>query len=181
MIQIPSSQLKLLQELQVVLEEQPQVVDAVFQHGDAFHAHAESEARVFLRVDAAGNEDVGVAHATAEDFNPTRVLADVAALATTDVARDVHLRRGLGEGEIRGTETHFGALTEELLHEVVQGLLQVGKGDAFIDVKTFNLMEDAVSAGRYGFVAEYAARSDDADRRLMGLHHADLHTRGVGT
>ena len=85
-MQLQLRQLKLLQELQVVLEEQPQVVDAVFQHGDALHAHAESETRVFLRVNAAGDEDIGVAHATAEDFNPTRVLTDVAAFAATDVA-----------------------------------------------------------------------------------------------
>ena len=83
---LTSRQLKLLQELQVVLEEQAQVVDAVFQHGDAFHTHAEGETGVFFWVDAAGSEDVGVAHATTQDFNPTCVLADVAALATADVA-----------------------------------------------------------------------------------------------
>ena len=108
------------------------------------------------------------------------MLADVAALAATDVARDVHLGRGLGEGEIGRTETHLGAFAEELLHEVVQGLLQVGKGDVLVDVKALNLVENAVGAGRDGFVAEHAARGDDADRRLMGLHHANLHTRGVG-
>ena len=108
------------------------------------------------------------------------MLADVAALAATDVARDVHLRRSLGEGEIRGTETNLGALAEELLHKVIQGLFQVGKRDVLIDVETLYLMEDAVGAGRDGLVAEHTTRGDDADGRLMGLHHADLHTRGVG-
>jgi len=176
MIQIPSSQLKLFQELQVVLEEQPQVVDAIFQHGDALHTHAEGEARVLLRVDAAGNEDVGVAHAATQNLNPTRVLADVAAFAATNVARDVHLRRGLGEGEIRRTETHLGALAEELLYEVIQGLLQVSKRHVLVDIQALYLMEDAVGASRDGLVAEHTARGDDADRRLVGLHHADLHT-----
>ena len=41
---------------------------------------------VFLRVDAAGDEDVGVAHAAAQNLNPTCVLADIATLATADVA-----------------------------------------------------------------------------------------------
>ena len=108
------------------------------------------------------------------------MLADVAALATTDVARDVHLSRGLGEGEIRRTETHLGAFAEELLHEVVQGLLQVGKGDVLVDVEALNLMEDAVGASRDSLVAEHTARGDDADGRLVGFHHADLHARGVG-
>ena len=86
------SQFKLLQEAQIVLEEQPQVVDAVFQHGNALHTHAEGKACVFLWVDAAGNENIGVAHAATKDFNPTSMLADVAAFAATDVARDIHLR-----------------------------------------------------------------------------------------
>ena len=108
------------------------------------------------------------------------MLADIAALAATDVARDVHLCRGLGEGKIGRAETHLSALAKELLHEVVQGLLQVGKGDILVDVEALNLMEDTVGAGRDGLVAEHAARGDDADGRLVGLHHANLHTRGVG-
>ena len=63
---------------------------------------------------------------------------------------------------------------------MVQGLLQVGERDILVDVETLDLMEDAVGAGRDGFVAEHTARSDDADGRLVGLHHADLHARGVG-
>ena len=109
------------------------------------------------------------------------VLADVAALAATDVARNVHLSRSLGEGEIRGAETHLGALAKELLYKVVQSLLQVGKRNVFVDIKALNLVEDAMGAGRDGLVAEHSARGDDADGRLVGLHHADLHARGVGT
>ena len=40
-------------------------------------------------------------------------------------------------------------------------------------------MEDTVSAGTDGLVAEHATGSDDTDRRLVILHHAHLHRRGV--
>lgn len=59
------SQLELLEESQVVLEEQAQVVDLVFQHGDALNAHTEGKTCVFLWVDTARNQDVRVAHAAA--------------------------------------------------------------------------------------------------------------------
>ncbi len=45
--------LKLGQEAQIALEEQAQIVDAVAQHGQAVRPHAEGEARVLLRIDAA--------------------------------------------------------------------------------------------------------------------------------
>ena len=41
---------ELLEELQVVLEHQTDVVDAVLQHGDTLDADAESEAGVLVRV-----------------------------------------------------------------------------------------------------------------------------------
>ena len=42
---------ELLEELQIVLEHQTDVVDAVLQHGDTLDADAESEAGVLVRVD----------------------------------------------------------------------------------------------------------------------------------
>ena len=51
---------ELLEELQVVLEHQADVVDAVLQHGDALDADAEGEAGVLIRVDVAVLEDFAV-------------------------------------------------------------------------------------------------------------------------
>ena len=58
-------QLELFEETQVVFEEQTQVVDLVFQHGDTLDTHAEGKTCVFLWVNAARNQDVRVAHAAA--------------------------------------------------------------------------------------------------------------------
>ena len=41
-------------------------------------------------------------------------------------------------------------------------------------------MEETVGTGSDGLVAVDASRADDADGRLLGLHHTGLHTRCVG-
>lgn len=63
--------------------------------------------------------------------------------------------------------------------KVKQRLLQVGKRHIFIDVKSLNLMEEAVGARRDSLVAVYASGTDDADWRLLRRHHACLHRRCV--
>lgn len=50
-LEMTLSVFELLEESQVVLEEHSKVVDLVFQHCDAFDAHAESITCVFFRVD----------------------------------------------------------------------------------------------------------------------------------
>ena len=42
---------KLLQEVQIVIEEQAQVIDVVAQHGKAVETDTEGETGVFLRID----------------------------------------------------------------------------------------------------------------------------------
>ena len=87
---------ELLQEAQVVLVEQPDVVDAVLQHRDALHADAEREPGDLLRVVADGFEHRRVDHAAAENLEPAGVLADAAARAAAALAADVDLRARLG-------------------------------------------------------------------------------------
>lgn len=98
---------------------------------------------------------------------PSRALADVAALAA-EVARHVDLGRRFGEGSTTGA-CGSGLLAEDLLGEVEQRLpaFHVGERDALVDVKSFDLVEDAVRAVRNGLVAEHAARADDADGRFL--------------
>src|SRR5262249_43023031 len=68
------SQRELLQEAQVVLVEQPDVLDAPFEERDALDAHAEGEAGVALRVVADGFEQRRMDHAAAEDLDPAGPL-----------------------------------------------------------------------------------------------------------
>ena len=114
-------------------------------------------------------------HAASQDFHPSSVLAESTAFSSTDVARDIHLRRRLGEREIRRTQADFSAFAEHLLCEEQQYLLQVGERHLLIDIKALHLMEEAVGTCRDGLVTVDASWANDAYRRLLTLHHTALH------
>ena len=171
--------LELVEETHVVFREHTQILDTIFQIGYALHAHTESETGVHLAVDAARFEYVWIHHTATEDFNPTGMLAESATLSATKMTGDVHFSRWFGEWEIRRTQTDFCFRAKQFTCKVEQRLLQVGKRHVFIDVKSLNLMEEAVGARRDSLVAVYASGTDDADWRLLRRHHAGLHRRCV--
>src|SRR5579864_2464470 len=114
---------KLPQEAHVVLKKDLDVVDAVLEHGQAIHAHAECEPADLFGVVVHEAIDSGIDHARAEEFDPAGAFALAAGLtggcrtaAAAENARDVELHRGFREGKIAGTETCFHAFAEELLH-----------------------------------------------------------------
>ena len=92
--------LKELEETYVVLAEQTKVLYLILEVCDALDTHTECVARVYLAVNAAKFEHVGVNHAATQNLYPTGVLAEWASLAATDVAADVHLGAWLGEREV---------------------------------------------------------------------------------
>ena len=83
--------LELLQEAHIVLGEQTEVFDAVFEVGDTLHAQTEGIARLYLRINAAGLQHVRIHHTATENLYPTCALAEGATLTTAQVARDIHL------------------------------------------------------------------------------------------
>ena len=72
---------ELLEELQIVLEHQTNVVDAILQHGDTLDADAEGKAGVLIRIDVAVFQHLAVNNAAAQNLDPAGVLAQGAALA----------------------------------------------------------------------------------------------------
>ena len=67
--------MELLEELQIVLEHQADVVDAILEHGDALDADAESETGILVRVDVAVLQHLAVDDTAAENLDPAGVLA----------------------------------------------------------------------------------------------------------
>lgn len=65
---------ELMEEADVVLGIEAEVVYAVFELADAFHAHAECEAGVFVGIDTEVVEHFGMHHATTEDLYPAGVF-----------------------------------------------------------------------------------------------------------
>src|SRR5574340_617927 len=160
---------ELLEEAQVTLVEQAQVVHAVAQHREALHAQPEGETEIFFAVDVDVLQHVGVHHAAATDFQPAAVPAHV------------HLGRWLGEREERGAETHAQIIAlKEALQEILHHALEVGEADLFIDPQALDLVEHRRMSG-IGIDAVDAPGRDDLQRRLVRLHVAHLHRRGVGT
>src|SRR3989304_5837379 len=87
--------------------------------GYAADPHAEGEALVALRVDAAVAQDDGVDHARAEDRHPAAATAGRAAPAVAHDALDVERHGGLGEGGGAGPGGRRGAGAEERGGELV--------------------------------------------------------------
>ena len=145
------------------VREHAQVAHLIFQVGDTLYAHTKGIAAIDGGVDATLFEHVGVNHTASQNLYPAGVLAEAAALAATDEARDVHLGTGFCEGEVAGTQANLRVGAEHLAGEAEQHLLQVGERYILVDIEALHLMEEAVGASRDGLVAVNAARADDAD------------------
>src|SRR5712664_4188445 len=177
---------KLLQEAHVVLEKDLDVVDAVFEHGQAVDADAEGEAADFFGVVVHETVHGGIDHAGAEEFDPGSAFAlgagsagscgaSSAAEGTGDVEFDARLR----EWEIAGAEAGFHARTEKLFYEILDGAGEIAEGDVGIDGEAFDLVKGE-GVGGIGIVAAIdLAGYDDAHGRLLLFHGANLHGRSV--
>src|SRR5699024_2798223 len=101
----------------------------------ALDTHTKGEARVLLRVDSRGDEDVGVDHAAATPLDP-------AGAALLVLEPDVHLSGRLREWEVVRADTSLRVRAEQRLREVVQGALEVGHGQALVHGQPLDLVED---------------------------------------
>src|SRR5581483_11075903 len=109
----------------------------------AVDAPTEREPRITLRIVPYVPEYLGVDHPRAADLDPARALAAAAgrARAAAEHAREVDLRRRLGEREERRPEPRLDPLAEEPPREVQEHALQVGERDALVDAQPFDLVE----------------------------------------
>src|SRR5579863_10227622 len=133
---------ELAQEAQVVVVVHADVIDAVAQHAQALHTHAEGPAAVAFRIYTAGFEHVGVYHPATQHLQPAGLLAHAAALAAAEEAADVHFRARLHEREEGGAETQLEVvLLEEALHEIREGAAQVRHAHALVHQEALHLVE----------------------------------------
>lgn len=174
------SLLELVQEALVVAGEQANFRDSMAQHGDTVQTETECKAGVLFAIDTAVLEHVGVHGAAATDFHPAGALAATATFATAEYAAHVHFSGRFREGEEAGAETGLDAFAKELVHEHLEDALQVCKGNVFVYHQTFALLEHG-SVGGVVINTEHVARSNHAERRLVGFHVVNLGTAGVGT
>src|SRR6185312_3064248 len=160
---------KLPQKPHIILVEQPDVADPVANHGNAFDAEAERPAGPDFRIVADVFENFRVHHAAAGDFEP--VLAHF----LHQRAREIDFKTRFRVTEIVRTKTDFHILAHSFLEHKFDGAFQVSGGHAFVHVEAFHLLESRIVRGISVVTAINAARDDDANGRLLLLHHADLH------
>src|SRR5258708_16975844 len=103
-----------MQEAQVVAGEQPDVVDAVAQHGDPLDAQPEGEAAIFVGIVANIAQHARINLAGAAHLEPAAVLTDAAAAATADDAVYVELGAGLREREVARADANLPADADDL-------------------------------------------------------------------
>src|SRR5690349_3954271 len=124
---MPARSFELLEEAQVAVEEQPQVLDAIAQHGQALEAGAEGEADVLLRIEAE------VAHHRRVDLPRSGDLQPAA------LQLHVDFRGRLGEREERRAEAHLELVhLEEAAQEFRVDALQVGEADVLVDPESLD-------------------------------------------
>src|SRR5712664_120654 len=173
---------KLLQEAHVVLEKDLDVVDAVFEHGQAVDADTEGEAADFPGVVVHEAVDGGVDHAGAEEFDPggafalrTSSAGCRGACSPAERAGNVELDARLGEREIAGPEASFHAGAKKLFYEILDGAGEIAEGDVRVDGEAFDLVKGERMRSIGIVPAIDLAGNDDADRRFLLFHGANLH------
>src|SRR5262245_63986016 len=108
------------------------------EHQGAVEPHAEGEAAILLRVDAARHQDPWVDHAAATPLDPALALTGSAGghglgVAVADVAAYVDLGARLREREVRRPEPGRRVGVEDRPGEMVEGALEMGHRQAPVD------------------------------------------------
>ena len=169
----------MLEPAQIGFVEGAEIRDAIFQHRHPLDPHPEGKALIFAGIDAAIAQYLRVHHAAAENFEPIPTGANLQ-FAALSRAADIDLGRGLGEREIARPETHRQILDiKKGAAELDQTAFQMAHMGRPVDHQPLDLMEHR-RMRRVVIGTEGAARDDDADRRRLRQHRADLHRRGVG-
>ena len=109
---------ELVEEARIILDEEADITDTVFDHCQTVDAHSEGKACDFLRVQEVVltlivncAKDGGVNHSTTCNFDPLWLLAFGA-------EHNVYLKAGLSEGKEVRAEAYFGIFSEEALVKV---------------------------------------------------------------
>ena len=136
-------------------------------HAEPFNAEAKGEAGIDLRIVADGLQHVGIDHASAAELDPAIVPVHVG----------LHTR--LRERKERRPEANMHIFAQVAGGEHAQHALEVGHRHLPIDKQPLHLVKHWIvrCVGRIGPIDP--SQRDDSQRRLLFLHHADLHGAGL--
>src|SRR5207302_11505236 len=129
---------ELPQKPQIIFVEEPDVVDAIADHGDAFDAKAEGPAGPDFGIVTDVLEHLRMHHAAAGDLQP--FLAHLA----RERAGEIDLEARFGVAEVVRAETNLHVAAKQVLEDELDGALEVADGDAFVHVEPLDLLERRV-------------------------------------
>src|SRR5579885_1401552 len=125
--------LELAQETQIVSREEADLADAVLEHGDTLHAHAEGEAAIAFGIVADLAQQLGMDHAGAENFQPAGMFAEAEALAIAENAANIDLGAWLCEWEVAAAEAQVAAFAEHLTREPLKAPFKISHRTIFVN------------------------------------------------
>ena len=73
---------ELFEDALIPVKEQMNIIDTVFEHGDALKSGAEGKACPLIGIETAVRDDTAVDHASAEDLYPAGPLAEAASFSS---------------------------------------------------------------------------------------------------
>ena len=158
----------------IVLIEQSDVIDFVFEHGNTLYSDTERESGVFFCIDAADFQHIRMNHPASEYFDPTFVFANTATVTAANKAGYVNFTGGLGKREVMRTEAGFCFGTEHSLCELRKNALQIAHSNALIDYKAFELMEHGRVCCVNSIGAVNTSGGDYSERNASFLHRTYL-------
>ena len=96
--------LKFTQESNIILAEHTQVLNHIFEVGDALNTYTKCITSINRAVYATQLKNVRIDHSTTQNFYPAGVLAETTSFTATQHARNIHLGTWLGKWEVTWTK-----------------------------------------------------------------------------
>src|SRR5260221_8538181 len=103
-------------------------------------------------------------HATAQNFKPARILADLTSLTTTDKTFHIHFCGRFCERKIRCAETCAHILPKHAAGKIDQCTFQVSEGDVLANGESFHLIKLDLGARGNLFITKKNPRHRNTDR-----------------
>lgn len=107
----------MFEEAKIVFEEQADVVDAEFQHGNALDTETKSKSGPLLRIVTNRLKHGRIDHSRTKYFQPTCLRTDTAAFSAAHHTLDIDFGTGTGERKKTRPESYFRVFTKNLLQE----------------------------------------------------------------
>src|SRR6266404_5948913 len=172
---------ELFQKPDIVLEQEPNVVQLINSRAGAVDPQAKGKAGELFRVHVGRAQHVRMHHAGTAQLDPSRAFANAAAFAATVKATVIDFGARFREWKVRRSKTSSRFRPEQAMHKLSQRALQMSHGDSAIHAESFNLKEHRIVRGIGRVAPKDSSGRDHSYRSAASLHRMNLHSRSLRT